>query len=535
MTRRLAFALACLAALFVLPATAVADEAEWMYDPDQVVEIRLGGLSAEELDALEAEPDEYVHGSFELLVDGVTKGTLLEDVGIRLKGGFGSSRPVKTGKSGFKVRFDEFVKGQLFFGLKRLTLNNMIQDPSMVHETLTYGLFRDLGLPASRTGYAFVKLNGTTYGLFLNLETLDKISLPQWFESTGHLYEADAPGTDVTTGSATAFEVDEGDDEDITDLEALIEAVNDEEGDWSDNVSPFADLEEMTRAWAVERYVAHWDGYAGTDAPFRPNNYYLHSDEAGVFQTMPWGTDQTWEDDEVEFDEPAGGIMFNKCMADASCWQMHLEALSEVRCAALDADAGAHTAQLATMLAPYQDEEDEARRETGADEIARRLEEVESFATIRPGQLEDFLVVEGILGDGPDPCGEPEEPEKPDVPLVTYLVQMPPSTEGPVGPAGFGPSKLRGNQVLTWVEAPAAGIVYQQVTTRIDGRQVQACNADEARELAATAMIRCRLSKRVRAARADGPLKLRVRVGFDPYGAGKSSFNRRLLTAPKRG
>ncbi|HEY3492917.1 MAG TPA: hypothetical protein VGK43_08185, partial [Solirubrobacterales bacterium] len=99
MTSRIAIALAALACLLVLPAAAAADEIEWMYDPDQVVEIRLGGVSAEELDALEAEPDEYVQGTFELLVDGVPKGAALNDVGIRLKGGLGSGRPVKTGKS----------------------------------------------------------------------------------------------------------------------------------------------------------------------------------------------------------------------------------------------------------------------------------------------------------------------------------------------------------------------------------------------------------------------------------------------------
>lgn len=194
MTRRIVILLACCAGLLALPATAVADEIEWMYDPDQVVEIRLGGLSEEELDELEVEPSEEVRGTFELLVDGVPKGPLLEDVGIRRKGGFGSSRPIKTGKSGLKVRFDKFVKGQVFYGIKRLTLNNMFQDRSMLHETLTYELFHALDLPASRTGYAFVTLNGENYGLFLNLETLDEISLPQWFPTTQHLLEADAPG-----------------------------------------------------------------------------------------------------------------------------------------------------------------------------------------------------------------------------------------------------------------------------------------------------------------------------------------------------
>lgn len=502
MTRRIAIALACLMAF---PAFAAADEIEWMYDPDQVVEIRLGGISEEELDALEAEPSEYVKGSFELLVGGVTKGTLLEDVGIRLKGGVGSSRPVKTGKSGFKVRFDEFVKGQLFFGIKRLTLNNMIQDPSMVHETLTYELFHDLGLPASRTGYAFVKLNGSNYGLFLNLETLDKISLPQWFETTGHLYEADAAGTDVTTGSATKFEVDEGDDEDISDLETLIEAVNEEEGDWSGNVDPYADLEEMTRAWAVERYVAHWDGYAGILAPFRPNNYYLHSDAAGVFETMPWGTDQTWERDDLEFDEPAGGIMWNECMADASCWQLVLEGLSEVRCAALESEDAVRAAKLAAMLAPYQEDEEEARRESSPEEIAEEVEEVEAFATVRPEQLREFLAAEGMFAGGVDPCVPPSGGGP------VHQVVMPPPTEqskpSPLAKLGF--VSRRGKRLRVDLVSPRDEEV--KLTVKAAGRRV--CGKRSAVP-AGPATVHCRLSRLAITKLEDGPLRLRVSVEF---------------------
>jgi hypothetical protein len=524
LTSRIAIALAACLALLLLPAAVAADEIEWMYDPDQVVEIRLGGLSEEELDALEAEPDEYVKGTFELLVNGVPKGAALSDVGIRLKGGLGSGRPVKTGKSGFKVRFDEFVKGQLFFGIRRLTLNNMIQDPSMVHETLTYELFHSLGLPASRTGYAFVKLNGTDYGLFLNLETLDEISLPQWFADTGHLYEADAPGTDVTPGSATAFEVDEGDDEDIGDLEDLITAVNDEEGDWSEDVSPFADLEEMTRAWAVERYVAHWDGYAGIAAPFRPNNYYLHSDEAGVFQTMPWGTDQTWEIEDVEFDEPAGGVMFNRCLADASCRQLYLDGLSELRCVVLDADAAARAAQLAAMLAPYQDEEDEARRESSPEEIAEELEEVEAFATERPEQLGAFLAAEGVLSAGSDPCLEPE----PEGPFVQVRGQMPPPTEqlkrSPL--ARLGSIARKGKRLRVSLFSPGSG----PLVLRAEAKGRRTCRHETAVGAGRTT-VSCRLTRAAVEALRDGPLRLGVRVWLPAADGSGTTLARKIRLA----
>jgi hypothetical protein len=532
MTRRLAITFGLCLAMLSVPAGAAADEIEWMYDPDAVVEIRLGGLSEAELDALELDRTEEQEGTFELLVDGVPKGPLLNDVGIRLKGGLGSESPVKTGKSGFKVRFDEFVPGQLFFGIKRLTLNNMIQDPSMVHESLTYELFHALGLPASRTGYAFVTLNGEDYGLFLNLETLDEISLPQWYGSEGntqHLYEADAGGTDVTPGEATLFEVDEGND-DISDLESLIAAVNQEDGDWSDNVSPFADLEQMTAHWAVERYVSHWDGYAGLPNPAfpnsRPNNYYLHSDAGGIFQMMPWGTDQTWEFN-MEFDEPAGGVMFNKCLADASCKQLYLEGLTDLHCVAPGLDLSAQGAQLAMMLAPYQDREDPVRREATEEQIAAAVEDFEALAAVRPRQLEEYLTAEGVLGTGVDPCPQPPQPEKPIAPVV----KSPPGP--PATTAEIGKLRRKGSLVLTNLHVTGSAKATQRVFTRIEGERRRICTDQSERTGAGRLIVRCRLPEWALKRLANGPLKLKARIGFFPEVGGSRTATRRL-TAPRR-
>lgn len=521
-----------------------ADEVAWMFDPDAVVEINLGGLSEEELDALEAEPDKYQKGTFELKVNGVTKGVPLVDVGIRRKGGFGSSRPIKTGKSGLKLRFDEFVKGQIFFGIKRLTLNNMFQDESMVHETLTYELFHALDLPASRTGYAFVNLNGAKYGLFLNLETLDEITLPQWFSTTGHLYEADAAGVDVRPGQAGTFEVDEGDDEDLSDLEALIAAANDEGGDWSDGMTAVADLERMTAQWAIERYVAHWDGYAGgaedtpdPEDPIRPNNYYLHSDEAGIFQLMPWGTDQTWEFLGLGFEDPAGGLMFNKCLADASCKQLYLDGLTDIHCVNPDLDQVAHAAQLDAMLDPYQDEEEETRRGYTAGQIADEVEETEDFAEERAEDLEDYLTAQGRLG-GEDPCADPNpDPEgsgtgsQPSgaAPGDTSQPQPPPLPEPRVLS-----SKLIGARVVTRVWVPAPGQVKKFVTVKQGKRSRGICAASRRAKAAGPIKLRCRLSPAELDLLEDSTSPLKTFVSFKLDGEADRWTDRRPVANSAR-
>lgn len=312
-----------------------ADEAASIYDPSKVFFVDLTLSHAEEL-KLEAEPGEYVKGTFSMTrsTDGTPAGeesTPLiapQAVEVRLKGNVGGSFRPLSGKAGFKLKFK---KAEAVLGLRKMTLNNMVQDPSMVHETLAYAAFRAAGVPASRTGYAYVRLNGDDIGVYLDLENLDEIGLSRIFGSfdknTQHLYEGEG-GHDVKPGEATAFEVDEGPEDNIVDLEALIEAVNDEAGGpFSERVAANADLAEMTKMWAIEKYIDHWDGYSGhAEAGLRPNNYYLFSDPSGRFQMLPWGADQTWiptigvgtPGREVTFDGK-GGVLFNKCLEDEEC------------------------------------------------------------------------------------------------------------------------------------------------------------------------------------------------------------------------
>jgi len=516
--RRIAAPLATAAILLALAASSTADAAEpdpaaAMYSPDSVVAIDLTMPEAS-MEALEAEPpsDEYQEGTFSLATGDGTPGGIGQfspplTVGIRLKGGNGSFRPLSE-KAAFKIKFN-FVKGQKFLGLKKLTLNNMVQDPSMVHETLGYEVFRALDIPASRTGYAFVRLNGLAYGVYLNLETLDDVSLPRWFESTQHLYEADAPGTDVSLGSAEEFEVDEGDEEDRSDLEALIAAANDGEGDWSDGMAAVADLDEMARMWAVERYIGHWDGYAGLEGLFRPNNYYLHSLDSGVFRMMPWGTDQTWEVP-VEFGEPAGGLLFNKCRFDASCGALYEDSLGEVESVVPGLGLDAQAICTAELLAPWQALEDPERREYDAEEIEEGVADARTFISLRPAELAEWLGTEAPdVPSGEGPC--PEEEGAPPPTQERPVVSPAPSVSPP--PLGLRLRRvaLDGRWLKARVVAPApGGLRLRARTLGRNGSTVCAARREVA--AAGSAALACRLSRAASRTLEVRALRLRIEV-----------------------
>ena len=310
---------------FAVPEAARGDEAAALYDPAHVAQIDLS-VSEEAERSLLADPSTYVDATFRLSVGDLVLGP--KPAEVRLKG-HASFRPFDR-KAALKVKF---AKANRPLGLKSLTLNNMVQDPSMIRETLGYEVMHAAGVAAPRTGLAYVRVNKQGYGLYLNLETYDDVMLERLFATMQHLYEADDPGVDVAPGGASTYELEEGDEDDRSDLEALIAAANATGGDWSDGMAGTADLTAMTRMWAAEQYVGHWDGYSVRSGPHSPSNYYLHSDAAGVFTMLPSGLDQTF-DLQHPFPGSGDGVLVARCLADASCLQAFRANLGAVSAAA---------------------------------------------------------------------------------------------------------------------------------------------------------------------------------------------------------
>ena len=386
-------------ALATLPGEPPADDpAAWLFAPDAVVEIDFT-LPQQSIEALNNDPTTYQSGTFSLTTSADQYGPF--DVGIRLKG-HGAFRPL-SGKAAFKVKMSHSVPGQRFFGLKTLTLNNMVQDPAMIHELLAYKVFRSAGVPAPRTGYAYLRVNDEDYGLYLNVETVDSVMLPRWFDSTQHLYEGESDehgGVDVLPHNLDRFSVEEGSKTNLQDLETLIAAVNSGPGDWSDRAGRFADLQEMTRMWAVEKYIGHSDSYSGLRSFNQPNNYFLHSDsagEAGIFSMLPWGTDQTWSD-HLRFDGTAG-VMFDECLNDDSCFAMYHDAVRDVRSLVTALDLDPLAASTAALLAPWQ--EQDPRREYSLDDIDTAVDATREFLAVRPGEAKAWL---DSTATGPPSC-----------------------------------------------------------------------------------------------------------------------------------
>ncbi|ATB27081.1 CotH kinase family protein [Melittangium boletus] len=337
-------------------------------------------LEQEAIDSLNAKPDSYVEGDLRFELDGQT--LEFERIGVRLKGRIGSSRKLSQ-KAGFLLKFDKFQDKQTLLGLKKLALNNMVQDPSMIHERLGYMLFREMEVPAPRSAYATVHVNGALYGLYATIEATDNpVFLKHWFGSDdGNLYEGQY-GSDLSVGQESTFDQDKGEDVGFADLTQLARALDqmNNPATFLEDADKVIDMDLYLRFAATELFLGHWDGYAAGK-----NNYYLYrrpSDGRWVF--LPWGIDQTF----VQYTDPwaAQGRLQQKCVASQPCKVKLARAYTQVLDSAFGLDLQEQALGLGSLLWPavYMD----PRKEVSVGTVYTKMSETLDFLNNRPADLQ---------------------------------------------------------------------------------------------------------------------------------------------------
>src|SRR5437667_4838809 len=115
----------------------------------------------------------YVHADLEF------EGQNFKDVAVRYKGNGTFMQSRGSLKRSLKVDFNKFVKEQKLAGISKLNFHNNVTDASWMNEVLSHRLFRDAGVPASRTAYARVyvtvpgQFDKRYFGLYSLVEDVD--------------------------------------------------------------------------------------------------------------------------------------------------------------------------------------------------------------------------------------------------------------------------------------------------------------------------------------------------------------------------
>ncbi len=274
------------------------DLTDWVFDPEHVLRVEID-IDPDDWDALRTQTrdawellsgedclSEPFGSPFTYFPATVTiDGEVFTNVGVRKKGFLGS---LSETKPALKVDLSEYGEAALYSGVERLTLNNAVSDASYLRQCFGYGFYADAGMPSSRCNYAVVQVNGDELGEYVNVEPLKKAFLRRHFDDDeGNLYEGTL--SDFREGWTGTLEKKTNEDEDDwSDVEALVEALEAPDEELIEALEPVLDLDAFYTHWAAEVLSSHTDGYA-----WNTNNYYLYVDasDGGRLHFIPWGID----------------------------------------------------------------------------------------------------------------------------------------------------------------------------------------------------------------------------------------------------
>ncbi len=207
------------------------------------------------------------------------------NVAVHLKGAAGSFRPVSDNPA-LTLNFDKTVKDQHFHGLSKISLNNSVQDSSLVSEEFCREMFLKAGIPTPRASHAVVELNGRDLGLYVLVEGFNKQFLKRHFKNAdGHLYDG---GFVKDVDAELALNSGEN-PKDQSDRIALSKAAH--EPDLKKRLTRLQetlDLDQFLTYVALDVMMWDWDGYAQNR-----NNWRLYHDpSSGKMSFIPHGLDQ---------------------------------------------------------------------------------------------------------------------------------------------------------------------------------------------------------------------------------------------------
>lgn len=249
----------------------------------------------------------------------VIDGESYKNVGIRAKGNTSLSTVATLGSErySFKIEFDHYDKSKSYYGLDKLSLNNLIQDSTMMKDYLTYTMMQAFAVCSSLCSYVSITVNGEAWGLYLAVEGVEEAFLERNYGSDyGELYKPDSQSggerenggdlariPDVEAGALDGSGMGSSDvklqyiDDDLSsysniwsnaktdictsDQTRLVEALKRLSN--QESLSDTVDVEQVIRYFVVHNYVCNGDSYTGSMV----HNYYLYEKD-GRLSMIPW-------------------------------------------------------------------------------------------------------------------------------------------------------------------------------------------------------------------------------------------------------
>lgn len=242
-------------------------------------------------------------------------GEVYKNVGIRGKGNTSLSNvsSMDSERYSFKVEFDQYDDTKSYYGLDKLSLNNIIQDNTYMKDYLTYQMMNSFGVDAPLCSYVYITVNGEDWGLYLAVEGVEDSFLQRNYGNDyGELYKPDSMNFGGGRGNGKEFKMDDVDGGmSMGTSDVKLQYIDDEPSSYSnifggaktdissadetrlinslkvlssgENIESVVDIDEVMRYFVVHNFVCNGDSYTGSMI----HNYYLY-EEDGILSMIPW-------------------------------------------------------------------------------------------------------------------------------------------------------------------------------------------------------------------------------------------------------
>ncbi|MDM8156767.1 CotH kinase family protein [Amedibacillus dolichus] len=220
---------------------------------------------------------------------------VFRQVGIRAKGNnsLRLTSEYELARYSLKVEFDHYLPQGNYHGLDKLSLDASFQDNSYLKTVLAFDMMRFMGVPTPLCSYAWVRVNGEDWGLFLAVEECEEAFASRNFGwDHGVLYQPDYRSLNDENADVALRYIDEQPssypnifDHAKTpmvhsDQRRLIEALRKlSQGE----VTTAVHTDEVLRYFVVQVFVMNWDSYLGHTG----HNYILYEEEGRLWM-LPW-------------------------------------------------------------------------------------------------------------------------------------------------------------------------------------------------------------------------------------------------------
>ena len=203
-------------------------------------------------------------------------------------------------KRSFNVTLDNVQGDQDVYGYNSLNLLNSHTDPTFLRSVLYLQAARDY-LPAAKANWVRVVINGESWGVYVNIQQVDKPFLAEWFKTkNGTRWKV--PGSPNGRGGLEYLGADvsaykqiyeiKGDDDPkawaaLVELTRVLNQTPPESLEQA--LAPIMDVDNVLRFLAVEAALVNNDGYW-----VRASDYNIYLDTKGRFHLIPHDTNETF-------------------------------------------------------------------------------------------------------------------------------------------------------------------------------------------------------------------------------------------------